>query len=158
KFLFARHRGVIGDASRIAEETQTLGDFGLPVCEPAKKEPLRFGGRAHGRPFTPSRAFCGDAARAEKLAETSRLFPNGTVWNDVELPGIRPATALQRNEPAKTVELLASTSSYERSYLTSIYLRALAYLRLHKGAEAAAEFRKIADRKGTNWALPESTP
>jgi len=30
-------------------------------------------------------------------------------------------------------------------------LRGLAYLRLHKGAEAAAEFRKIVDHKGANW-------
>ena len=28
----------------------------------------------------------------------------------------------------------------------------MAYLRLHKGAEAAAEFRKIVDHKGANWA------
>jgi hypothetical protein len=28
----------------------------------------------------------------------------------------------------------------------------MAYLRLHKGAEAAAEFRNIVDHKGANWA------
>ena len=41
--------GVIGNASRIAEETQTLGDFGLPFANLREKEPVRFGGRAHGR-------------------------------------------------------------------------------------------------------------
>ena len=30
-------------------------------------------------------------------------------------------------------------------------MRGLAYLRLHKGAEAAAEFQKIVDHKGANW-------
>jgi hypothetical protein len=30
-------------------------------------------------------------------------------------------------------------------------LRGLAYLRLHKGAEAAAEFHKIVAHKGANW-------
>jgi len=30
-------------------------------------------------------------------------------------------------------------------------LRGLAYLRLRKGAEAAAEFQKIVDHKGANW-------
>jgi hypothetical protein len=49
------------------------------------------------------------------------------------------------------VELLASASPYERSYLDAVYVRGLAYLRLHKGAEAAAEFRKIVDHKGANW-------
>jgi tetratricopeptide (TPR) repeat protein len=97
-------------------------------------------------------AMCGDAAQAEKLAaETSKLFPNGTIWNAVQLPEIRAAIALNRDQPAKSVELLASASPYERSYLDAAYLRGLAYLRLHKGAEAEAEFQKIVDHKGANW-------
>ena len=32
-----------------------------------------------------------------------------------------------------------------------MYLRGLAYLRLRKGAEAAAEFQKILDHKGASW-------
>jgi predicted Ser/Thr protein kinase len=98
-------------------------------------------------------AMCGEAAKAEKLAaETSKLYLNGTIWNAVQLPGIRAAIALNRDQPAKSVELLASASPYERSYLDAAYLRGLAYLRLHKGAEAAAEFHKIVDHKGANWA------
>jgi predicted Ser/Thr protein kinase len=98
-------------------------------------------------------AMCGDAFKAEKLAaETSKLYPNGTIWNAVQLSGIRAAIALNRDRPAESVELLASASPYERSYFEGVYLRALAYLRLHKGVEAAAEFRKIVDHKGANWA------
>ena len=97
-------------------------------------------------------ALCGDEAQAEKLAaETGKLFPNGTIWNAVELPEIQAAIALHRGQPAKSVELLASASAYERSYLEPVYLRGLAYLRLHKGAEAGAEFQKIVDHKGVNW-------
>ena len=97
-------------------------------------------------------ALCGDAAQAEKLAaETSRAFPNGTIWNTVRLPAIRAAIALNHNQPEKTLELLASALPYERAYLEPVYLRGLAYLRLHKGAEAVAEFQKIADHKGLNW-------
>jgi tetratricopeptide (TPR) repeat protein len=97
-------------------------------------------------------AMCGDAAKAEKLAaETSRLYPNGTIWNAVQLPAIRAAIALDRDQPAKSVELLVTASPYERSYLVAVYLRGLAYLSLHKGAEAAAEFQKIVDHKGANW-------
>ena len=82
---------------------------------------------------------CGDTARAEKLAgETSKLFPNGTLWNAVQLPEIRAAIELQRDQPAKAVELLASASPYQRAYLEAVYLRGLAYLRLRKGVEAAA--------------------
>jgi len=97
-------------------------------------------------------AMCGDAAQAEKLAaETSKLLPNGTIWNAVQLPEIRAAIQIHRDQPAKAVEMLASASPYERSYLAPVYLRGLAYLRLHKGAEAAAEFHKIADHKGASW-------
>ena len=107
--------------------------------------------RRLGRPAL-ALAMCGDAAQAEKLAaETSKLFPNGTIWNAVQLPEIRAAIALKRDQPAKSVELLASASPYERAYPEAIYLRGLAYLRLHKGAEAAAEFRKIVDHKGASW-------
>ena len=95
---------------------------------------------------------CGDTAQAEKLAgETSKSFPNGTLWNAVQLPEIRAAIELQRGRPAKAVELLASASPYERAYPEAVYLRGLAYLRLQKGAEAAAEFRKILDHKGASW-------
>jgi hypothetical protein len=95
---------------------------------------------------------CGDAARAEKLAaEGTRLFPNGLIWNAVQLPEIRAAIAFKRGQPAKSVELLASASPYERAYLETVYLRGLAFLRLNKGVEAATEFRKIVDHKGANW-------
>ena len=107
--------------------------------------------RRLGRPAL-ALAMCGDTAQAEKLAgETSKLFPNGIVWNSVQLPAIRAAIALKRNQPANAVELLASAAPYERAYPEAVYLRGLAYLDLRKGAEAAAEFEKILNHKGANW-------
>jgi serine/threonine protein kinase/Tfp pilus assembly protein PilF len=107
--------------------------------------------RRLGRPAQ-ALAMCGDAAQAEKVAEeTSKLFPNGTLWNAVQLPAIRAAIALKRDQPAKAVELLASASPYERAYPDAVYLRGLAYLGLRQGAAAAAEFEKILDHKGANW-------
>jgi eukaryotic-like serine/threonine-protein kinase len=95
---------------------------------------------------------CGELAEAEKLAaETSRGFPNGTIWNAVQLSEIQAMLALKRGKPEESVELLASASPYERSYIEAVYLRGLAYLQMHKGAEAAAEFRKIVDHKGASW-------
>jgi eukaryotic-like serine/threonine-protein kinase len=108
--------------------------------------------RRLGRPAL-ALALCGDAAKAEKLAaETAQRFPNGTLWNTVQLPGIRAAIDLHRDRPDRAVELLASASPYERAYPEAVYLRGLAYLRLRKGAEAATEFRKIVDHKGASWA------
>jgi serine/threonine protein kinase/tetratricopeptide (TPR) repeat protein len=107
--------------------------------------------RRLGRPAL-ALAMCGYAAQAEKLAgETSKLFPNGTLWNAVQLPAIRAAIALKHDQPAKAVELLASASPYERAYSEVVYLRGLAYLSLGEGAAAAAEFKKILNHKGANW-------
>ncbi len=107
--------------------------------------------RRLGRPAL-ALALCGDAAQAEKLAgETSKQFPNGTLWNAVQLPAIRAAIAVKRDQPAKALELLASASPYERAYPEAVYLRGLAYLGLREGSEAAAEFEKILDHKGANW-------
>jgi tetratricopeptide (TPR) repeat protein len=114
--------------------------------------------RRLGRPAL-ALAMCGDAAQAEKLAgESSKLFPNGTLWNAVQLPEIRAAIALKRDQPTKAVELLASASPYERAYPDTMYLRGLAYLGLREGVQAAAEFEKILDHKGASWAVLGNTP
>ena len=67
------------------------------------------------------------------------------------LPTIRASIALSRNDPSQAVEILRVTSSYELGSdgtLEPIYTRGLAYLRLHRGSEAAAEFQKILDHPG----------
>jgi len=111
-----------------------------------------------GRPAL-ALAICGEAAPAEKLAaENSKLFPNGTIWNEVQLPEIQAALALNRNRPEKTIELLKSASPYERAFLEAPYLRGLGFLGMHKGTEAVAEFRKIIDHKGISWANDWSHP
>ena len=53
---------------------------------------------------------------------------------------------------------MASASPYERSYLDAAYFGGLAYLRMHKGTEAPAEFQKIVDHKGANWYMRVHTP
>jgi tetratricopeptide (TPR) repeat protein len=130
------------DAAAEFEEADARTDALSGNCQTARRL---------GRPAL-ALAICGDAVRAEKLAaETTKVFPNGTVWNAVQLPAIRAAIALNADQPAKAVELLTSASPYERAYIEATYLRGLAYLRLHKGAEAAAEFQKIVSHKGANW-------
>jgi len=92
-------------------------------------------------------AVCGETAEAERLAaETSKLFPNGTIWNAVQLPEIEAMI-----EPAKGIELLASASPFERAYPDAVYVRGLVYLQMRRGAEATGEFRKIADHEGASW-------
>ena len=137
----AARRGLQGVAAEF-EEADARADALSGNCQTAKRL---------GRPAE-ALALCGDAAGAEKLAaETAKIMPNGTIWNEVQHPAIEAAPALNRDQPARSVELLASASAYERSYLEPVYLRGLAYLSLQKGAEAAAEFRKITEHSGESW-------
>ena len=43
------------------------------------------------------------------------------------------------------------SAPYEQAYPEAVYLRGLAYLRLRKCAEAAAEFQKILDHEVASW-------
>jgi tetratricopeptide (TPR) repeat protein len=137
----ARRHGLQNGASEF-EEADALADALSGECRTA---------RGLRRPAL-ALAICGDAAEAEKLAaQTSKLIPNGTIWNAVRLPAIRAASAISRGQAAESVDLLQTALPYERSYIEAAYLRGLAYLRLRKGAEAQAEFAKIIDHKGLSW-------
>ena len=162
--LQAAYRNVLGqrrESSKLYKRAaETALHRGLGATAAAFEEADARAGALSGNCATAHRlgrpalalALCGDAAGAEKLAaETSSRFPNGTIWNAVQLPEIRAAIEIQRGQPAKAVELLASASPYERAYPEVPYLRGLAYLRLKKGAEAAIEFHKVTDHKGASW-------
>ena len=98
----------------------------------------------------------GDTAAAEKLAaELDQAFPLDTLAQKYWLPTTGAAVALQKNDPNRAIELLKQTSAIELGqpsqlnlYLCPVYLRGEAYLMLHDGAAAAAEFQKFIDRYG----------
>ncbi|MGA9571296.1 MAG: protein kinase [Candidatus Acidiferrales bacterium] len=97
-------------------------------------------------------ARAGDAGRAEALvAEIAKERPSDTLANGYELPTIRATLAINSNNPAKAIELLQTAIPYDLSSThatRSTYTRGNAYLALHKGSEAAAEFQKIVDHPG----------
>jgi len=108
-------------------------------------------------------AFSGDVSRSQELTEDlSRRFPEDTMVRFTYAPTIRALVALNHNQPSKAVELLQTTISYEggtpieggSEFLLGAgsfypaYVRGLAYLAAHQGAEAAAEFQKILDHRG----------
>lgn len=137
----ARHQGFRYVADEF-EDADARADALTGNCHPARRL---------GRPAL-ALAICGNASDAERLvSETSKRFPNGTVWNAVQSPEIQAMIAIDRGEPAKGVEFLASASPYERAYPDAIYVRGMAYLAMHQGADAATEFQKIVDHKGASW-------
>jgi predicted Zn-dependent protease len=101
-------------------------------------------------------ARAGDTADAEKLAaEVDKSFPLDTLVRRYWLPTIRAAVALERKDPRRAVELLQEASTIELSapvqvavFLCPVYLRGEAYLALHDGNAAAAEFQKFIDHRG----------
>ncbi len=105
-------------------------------------------------------ALTGDTAVAERLeAELDRAFPLDTLFHQLEEPEIRAAVALQRKDPKRVIELLQGTRTIELGddSLLPAYLRGEAYLMLHDGNAAAAEFQKYFDHRGLvgnfSWAV-----
>jgi len=105
----------------------------------------------------------GDSSRSQALTEDlSRRFPEDTRVQFSYAPTLRALLALNHGQPSTAVELLQTTIPYESGsptvggseYLLGAgnlypaYVRGLAYLAAHDGAEAAAEFQKIVDHQG----------
>ena len=101
-------------------------------------------------------ARAGDTAGAEKLAaELDKAFPLDTLVQRYWLPTIRAGVALERKDPDRAIELLKAASTVELGeptnlaiFLCPVYLRGEAYLMLHDGNAAAAEFQKFIDHRG----------
>jgi serine/threonine protein kinase/tetratricopeptide (TPR) repeat protein len=97
-------------------------------------------------------ARAGDAARAEQLAgEIAKERPSGTLVRVFVLPTIRGAIQLDQGNGGKAIELLQLVAPYDLADLRKMlgaYERGRAYLVLHRGSEAAAEFQKILDHPG----------
>jgi len=97
-------------------------------------------------------ARAGDSARAEALTgEIVKERPFDTFGKVFFLPTIRAAAELSRNNAGKAVEILqpvvpCDLANFGR--VLSAYGRGRAYLLLHKGNEAAAEFQKVLDHPG----------
>jgi eukaryotic-like serine/threonine-protein kinase len=97
-------------------------------------------------------AKAGEIAKAQALVdEVAKAFPDGTLVNKFELPAIRATIELDRNNPAKALELLQSVQPYDLSNgrgMWPAYKRGYANLALRKGPEAAADFQKVIDHPG----------
>jgi tetratricopeptide (TPR) repeat protein len=91
---------------------------------------------------TGAAAFAGQWGKA-------RDFSLRAMLNSLWLPMIRAALELQRGNAAQAIEQLQAASRYEAAAeFWPQHLRGQAYLKLGRGAEAAAEFQKILDHRG----------
>ena len=102
-------------------------------------------------------ARAGDPSEAQALAgELEKNYPGNTVLKVYRLPSVNAAIALSRGDPSQAFAQLEIVKPYELGQPTPTpfatlyppYLRGQAYLSLHDGAAAAAEFQKILGHPG----------
>jgi tetratricopeptide (TPR) repeat protein len=106
-----------------------------------------------------SLALSGELSRAASLAsDLEARFPEDTSVRFLYAPPIRAQLALNRGEPAQALELLQIGARYDLGappssavgffgMLYPVYLRGVAHLAAHHGAEAAMEFQRIIDHR-----------
>jgi tetratricopeptide (TPR) repeat protein len=104
-------------------------------------------------------AYAGDDERAQKLTDDlGRRFPEATIVQFNYLPTLRAKLALTEGNASEALETLRAALPYELGRTTysswgwtamyPVFVRGEAYLALHQGGAAAAEFQKILDHRG----------
>jgi predicted Zn-dependent protease len=93
---------------------------------------------------------CGETNQAQSFVdELVKRYHKDTVINGIWLPAIHAALELQLGNAPQAIESLQPADYYEAApEFWPQYIRGQAYLKLGKGAEAAAEFQKILDHRG----------
>ena len=99
----------------------------------------------------------GDTARAKAMAQDlQKDNPSNTPLNGYWLPAIKATIEINEGRPEGAIAVLESAAPYELAGeeplcsgpLYPAYLRGQAYLLLHDGAAATAEFQKFRDHRG----------
>ena len=105
-------------------------------------------------------ALSGDTARPEALADKfDKGYPEDTQVQATYIPTLRAIVALNKNDPRKAIDLLEANRPYEFGIpplafnhfygnMYPIYVRGLAYMAMHKGAEAVVEFSRLIAHRG----------
>jgi eukaryotic-like serine/threonine-protein kinase len=134
----------------------TAGQRAVEAIELSKSRDVAFGAGF-------ALALSGDSSRSQEVTEDlARRLPEDTRVQFTYAPTLRALLALNHSQPPKALELLHTTIPYElgrpntggsefllgADSLYSAYVRGLAYLAEHHGAEAAGEFQKILDHRG----------
>jgi serine/threonine protein kinase/tetratricopeptide (TPR) repeat protein len=100
-------------------------------------------------------AWSGDAARPEKVIEAlGKRRPNDTILQQSWIPQVRAAMEIKRGNPAAAIEALKVSGRLEGNDIAPTFYRGMAYLSMRSGKEAAAEFKKVIDKKTINPLSP----
>lgn len=138
----AARDALFGDCARVREQaTRTAGNTSRQLTLANAANAL---------------AGCGESSQAQNIiAELTRRSPADTVLNKILAPMVQARIELQRDNAAQAIQLLETTRPFEGYALFQIaYLRGQAYLKEQKAAEAATEFQKIIDHRGSQPTSP----
>jgi tetratricopeptide (TPR) repeat protein len=107
-------------------------------------------------------ALLDDSVQAHKIeVDLEKRYPQDTSVQFSYLPALRALEALNQGDPAKAIEMTQAAAPYDLAVpgtafftgaffgaLYPVYVRGLAYSRMGRHREAAAEFQKILDHPG----------
>ncbi len=163
--LLAREAGLV-ERTGLFQGTNALWNALFGVREQAQRNAMAALSAPHGRDSAYGPAFAlallQDSARVRKtIAELEKRFPEDTSVQFSYLPALRGSEFLNHGDAAKALEATEAATPYDfavpgTAYFTGplfgalypIYVRGLAYARLGRHTEAAAEFQKILDHPG----------
>ena len=99
-------------------------------------------------------ALTGSPEQAKKIADSvASAHPQHTVIQSISVPLVRASIALSEQRPADALYQLQATAPYDVGLAAShapLYLRAQAYLMNGAASQAAAEFQRLLDHRGTS--------
>jgi len=143
------------------EAYSAMREAELGNWEMARREAARASSDSNGWGVQLSAALtlarAGDAVRAEKITrQLAKNNPSNTVFEIYWLPVILGAVELERNNPAKAIEILSTAAPYDLAQplpfqvgtIYPAFIRGNSYLAAREGSKAAAEFQKILDHPG----------
>lgn len=108
-------------------------------------------------------AQAGVQEEAQKLSDRlNRESPMDTMLQNYWLPTINAVLELNHDNAQRAIQLLQPASAYELGLpspfvvctMFPVYVRGLAYLKLHQGEQAASEFKKFLDHRGITVNFP----
>jgi len=114
----------------------------------------QFPGGVNLEPVSSALAFCGESSKATQALDVRiKQYPNDTLLNVIRKPAALAALAMREGKPDEALRLLEPARRIElgvgpgSSPALAPYTRGLIYLSKKDGANAAVEFRKIAERR-----------
>jgi tetratricopeptide (TPR) repeat protein len=158
-------RGQLAEAAATIAAAQLLTDAQFGYSS-ARKRALAMAREPHGRDallvLVTTLGVAGDAEGTGALAaQLEKRFPADTLVRLVWVPAGRAALEVARGNPVKALEILEPAKAYELGRMTRMfgsliptYVRADAYERAGRFAEAASEFQKILDHRGVTPVSP----